>query len=124
MCDSQCWHLQLKWFKDCRHLQAGRVVPCFDSIGSVPLAHASQAFGWWKEWALTRAALHRRARAYVAALLGREMAWAFGKLRCGLASQFDALPCGIWRQTQHTIAPQTRAQFTPCFASVAACEVN
>ena len=48
--------------------------------------HATlQAFAWWKEWALRRAALHRRARGYMAALMGRDMAWAFCMLRCAAA---------------------------------------
>ncbi len=46
---------------------------------------AAKAFAWWKEWALARAALHRRARAYLAALLDRSAAWAFCMLRCARA---------------------------------------
>jgi hypothetical protein len=53
---------------------------------------AAKAFAWWKEWALSRAALHRRARAYLAALTGREMAWAFCMLRCaGVEKLADVL---------------------------------
>ncbi len=40
-----------------------------------------RAFGVWRDWALRRAALLRRAKGFVAILLGRSLAWAFYKLR-------------------------------------------
>lgn len=41
----------------------------------------SRAFMQWKDWALSKASLHRRARALLSLLSGRTLAWAFCMLR-------------------------------------------
>jgi hypothetical protein len=61
----------------------GRRAALYAAVTHFVKGAMAKAFLSWREWALHRAGLQRKARAYLSLLSGRQQGWAFAMLRCG-----------------------------------------